>query len=183
MRGFFASGSVWLEAKRIFRRFLKKSLGDYDANRNQPQTDYVSHMSKYLHFGHVSPIWLALQAKDASGGKNTDSFLEELIVRRELTFQRLHAENAGVGALERIEHGRGRRPHRPRRHRFDEDEVGLRGPIDERAMEAVGDDPAGGIGDQGDPFAWLNGEAGLHRIARAGQEIGERELGIHRLLL
>ena len=74
------------EAKRIFRRFLKKSLGDYDANRNQPQTDYVSHMSKYLHFGHVSPIWLALQAKDASGGKNTDSFLEELIVRRELTF-------------------------------------------------------------------------------------------------
>jgi deoxyribodipyrimidine photo-lyase len=42
------------EAKRIFRRFLKKSLGDYDANRNQPQTDDVSHMSKYLHFGHVS---------------------------------------------------------------------------------------------------------------------------------
>jgi len=74
------------EAKKIFRRFLKKSLPDYDANRNQPQTDYVSHMSKYLHYGHVSPIWLALEAKDAGGGKNTDSFLEELIVRRELTF-------------------------------------------------------------------------------------------------
>ena len=74
------------EAKKIFRRFLKKSLPDYDANRNQPQTDYVSHMSKYLHFGHVSPIWLALEAKDAGGGENTDSFLEELIVRRELTF-------------------------------------------------------------------------------------------------
>ena len=74
------------EAKRIFRRFLKKSLQDYDANRNQPQTDYVSHMSKYLHFGHVSPIWLALEAQNTSGGKNTDSFLEELIVRRELTF-------------------------------------------------------------------------------------------------
>ena len=73
------------EAKRIFRRFLKKSLRDYDANRNQPQTDYVSHMSKYLHFGHVSPIWLALEASGTSGGKNTDSFLEELIVRRELT--------------------------------------------------------------------------------------------------
>ena len=74
------------EAKKIFRRFLEKSLPDYDANRNQPQTDYVSHMSKYLHFGHVSPIWLALEAKGASGGENTDSFLEELIVRRELTF-------------------------------------------------------------------------------------------------
>ena len=74
------------EAKKIFRRFLKKSLQDYDANRNQPQTDYVSHMSKYLHFGHVSPVWLALEAQDTSSGKNTDSFLEELIVRRELTF-------------------------------------------------------------------------------------------------
>jgi hypothetical protein len=74
------------EAKKIFRRFLKRSLPDYDANRNQPQTDYVSHMSKYLHYGHVSPIWLALEAKDAGGGENTDSFLEELIVRRELTF-------------------------------------------------------------------------------------------------
>jgi deoxyribodipyrimidine photo-lyase len=74
------------EAKKIFRRFLKKSLPDYDANRNQPQTDYVSHMSKYLHYGHVSPIWLALEAKEAGGGQNTDSFLEELIVRRELTF-------------------------------------------------------------------------------------------------
>ena len=74
------------EAKKMFRRFLKKSLPDYDANRNQPQTDFVSHMSKYLHFGHVSPIWLALEAKDAGGGENTDSFLEELIVRRELTF-------------------------------------------------------------------------------------------------
>jgi deoxyribodipyrimidine photo-lyase len=43
-------------------------------------------MSKYLHYGHISPIWLALEAKDAGGGKNTDSFLEELIVRRELSF-------------------------------------------------------------------------------------------------
>lgn len=73
------------EAKRIFRRFLKQSLQDYDANRNQPHTDHVSHMSKYLHFGHVSPIWLALEARKAPGGKNTDSFVEELIVRRELS--------------------------------------------------------------------------------------------------
>jgi deoxyribodipyrimidine photo-lyase len=74
------------EAKKIFRRFLKKSFDDYVGNRNQPQTDYVSHMSKYLHYGHVSPIWLALEARDAGGGANTDSFLEELIVRRELSF-------------------------------------------------------------------------------------------------
>ena len=74
------------EAKKIFRRFLKQGLGDYDANRNQPQTDYVSHMSKYLHFGHVSPIWLALQARETSAKRdNIESFVEELVVRRELS--------------------------------------------------------------------------------------------------
>ena len=74
------------EAKKIFRRFLKQGLGDYDANRNQPQTDHVSHMSKYLHFGHVSPIWLALQAREASAKQNNiESFVEELVVRRELS--------------------------------------------------------------------------------------------------
>jgi len=74
------------EAKKMFRRFLKKSLGDYDANRNQPQTDYVSHMSKYLHFGHVSPIWLVLEARKANAKRdNIESFVEELVVRRELS--------------------------------------------------------------------------------------------------
>jgi deoxyribodipyrimidine photo-lyase len=74
------------EAKKMFRRFCKQSLGDYDANRNQPQTDYVSHMSKYLHFGHVSPVWLALEARKAEAKRdNIDSFVEELIVRRELS--------------------------------------------------------------------------------------------------
>ena len=74
------------EAKKMFRRFLKESFGDYVEHRNQPQTDDVSHMSKYLHYGHVSPIWLALQARKASAeSENVESFVEELIVRRELS--------------------------------------------------------------------------------------------------
>jgi deoxyribodipyrimidine photo-lyase len=74
------------EAKKMFRRFSKQSLPDYNANRNQPQTDYVSHMSKYLHFGQISPIWLVLEARKANA-KNDDieSFVEELVVRRELS--------------------------------------------------------------------------------------------------
>ena len=35
------------EAKKVFRRFLKDSFGHYVGHRNQPQTDDVSHMSKY----------------------------------------------------------------------------------------------------------------------------------------
>jgi deoxyribodipyrimidine photo-lyase len=74
------------EAKKMFRRFLRTSFDGYVEHRNQPQTDDVSHMSKYLHFGHVSPIWLALEARRAKTEKdNIESFVEELVVRRELS--------------------------------------------------------------------------------------------------
>jgi deoxyribodipyrimidine photo-lyase len=74
------------EAKKVFRRFLKDSFGAYMEHRNQPQTDDVSHMSKYLHFGQISPIWLALEARKASTKKdNIEAFVEELVVRRELS--------------------------------------------------------------------------------------------------
>ena len=74
------------EAKRIFRRFLDKRFSSYQENRNQPKTDDASHMSKYLHFGQVSPVWLALQVRAAApaSNENRDAFIEELIVRREL---------------------------------------------------------------------------------------------------
>ncbi|HEY0128243.1 MAG TPA: deoxyribodipyrimidine photo-lyase [Rubrobacteraceae bacterium] len=74
------------EAKKMFRKFLRESFGDYVENRNQPQTDDVSHMSKYLHYGHISPIWLALEARKASTKRdNVESLVEELVVRRELS--------------------------------------------------------------------------------------------------
>jgi deoxyribodipyrimidine photo-lyase len=71
-------------AKKRFRKFIQDLLDDYDENRNQPQTNNVSNMSKYLHFGHISPIWLVQEITDKAGGKNVDSFIEELLVRREL---------------------------------------------------------------------------------------------------
>jgi deoxyribodipyrimidine photo-lyase len=79
------------EAKKVFRRFLKDSIDVYAGHRNQPQTDDVSHMSKYLHFGQISPIWLALEARKSSA-KNDDieAFVEELIVRRELSMNFVH---------------------------------------------------------------------------------------------
>jgi deoxyribodipyrimidine photo-lyase len=74
------------EAKRIFRRFLDRRFSLYQANRNQPQTDDVSHMSKYLHFGQISPVWLALRVREAvpESNENRAAFIEELVVRREL---------------------------------------------------------------------------------------------------
>lgn len=38
-------------AKEILHGFLEKNFAAYARTRNQPQTNFVSHMSKYLHLG------------------------------------------------------------------------------------------------------------------------------------
>ena len=80
---FFKGGTS--QAKAIFQTFLEEKFSDYDDNRNQPQTSDVSHMSKYLHFGQVSPVYLVQEVRHSSGSqKNIESFVEEVVVRREL---------------------------------------------------------------------------------------------------
>jgi deoxyribodipyrimidine photo-lyase len=70
--------------KKVLSDFLDQKFDDYAENRNQPQTDHVSHMSKYLHFGQLSPIYVALQIQEHGADDNADTYLEELIIRREL---------------------------------------------------------------------------------------------------
>lgn len=79
--GLFKGGSA--EANRLFFQFLQHRLDGFAHNRNDPGGDGGSDMSPYLHFGQVSPVTLALLARD-QGGSGTPAFLEELIVRREL---------------------------------------------------------------------------------------------------
>jgi deoxyribodipyrimidine photo-lyase len=72
-------------AKRVLAAFLAEDFARYAATRNQPQTNFVSHMSKYLHFGQISPVYIALEVRAAGMAReNTETYLEELIVRREL---------------------------------------------------------------------------------------------------
>jgi deoxyribodipyrimidine photo-lyase len=71
-------------ATAVLRAFLRDQFADYAVNRNQPQTDHVSHMSKYLHFGQISPIAIALAIAAQGEDENSQTYLEELIVRREL---------------------------------------------------------------------------------------------------
>ena len=54
---FFTGGTT--KGKAILRNFLDEKFSDYAEHRNQPQTNDVSHMSKYLHFGQISPVWIA----------------------------------------------------------------------------------------------------------------------------
>jgi deoxyribodipyrimidine photo-lyase len=71
-------------AEKIFSDFLVHSFDSYARNRNQPQTDDVSYMAMYLHFGQVSPVWLAREALKHAPSENADVFIEQLLVRREL---------------------------------------------------------------------------------------------------
>ena len=82
---FFHGGTS--RAEEIFGTFLREKFDDYREHRNQPQTTDVSHMSKYLHFGQISPAWLAREARKqkSAGSENIRSFIDELLVRRELT--------------------------------------------------------------------------------------------------
>ena len=81
---FFRGGT--LAAKKRFARFLSNGLARYHQNSNQPQTDDVSHMSPYLHFGQISPLYLAIEVQQQAdcSPESKDAYLEELIVRREL---------------------------------------------------------------------------------------------------
>jgi deoxyribodipyrimidine photo-lyase len=79
------------EARRRFAEFLERRLARYDRNRNQPEIDGTSHMSLYLHFGQVSPLYLALEVMKSRGPKTAaDAFLEEMVVRRELACNFAH---------------------------------------------------------------------------------------------
>jgi len=67
--------------------FVRDILPDYETSRNKPDRDGSSRLSSYLHFGFLSALEIALAVKDAEAPQSAkDAFLEELIVRRELSY-------------------------------------------------------------------------------------------------
>jgi deoxyribodipyrimidine photo-lyase len=71
------------EAKRRLNNFISNKLSNYDLLRNDPSLNYQSNLSPYLHFGQISPLDIYLKVKDID---KSESFIEELVVRRELSF-------------------------------------------------------------------------------------------------
>jgi deoxyribodipyrimidine photo-lyase len=73
-------------AGKALKRFIEKKIGDYDTGRNDPSKDRQSNLSPYLHFGHLSAQRVALEVtKKVPVVRIRSSFLEELVVRRELS--------------------------------------------------------------------------------------------------
>ncbi|MBU3206718.1 deoxyribodipyrimidine photo-lyase [Clostridium algidicarnis] len=71
-------------AKLLLEDFISNKLPNYTKLKNHPGEEYTSYLSPYLHFGQISPLYVYNQLiyVNVEGKKD---FLEELIVRRELS--------------------------------------------------------------------------------------------------
>ncbi|UCE06975.1 MAG: deoxyribodipyrimidine photo-lyase, partial [bacterium] len=72
------------QAKKHLKNFIGQKLDRYADLRNDPTLDYLSNMSPYLHFGQISPLYIALKVMEAKS-PGEEAYLEEMIIRRELS--------------------------------------------------------------------------------------------------
>jgi len=81
---FFKSGEK--QALSTLKRFIREKLDHYSRDRNDPTKDGISGLSTYLHFGQISAQKIAIEVMETDvSDASKESFLEELIVRRELS--------------------------------------------------------------------------------------------------
>ncbi len=81
---YFVGGTE--QAKKLLADFIKNKLARYADKRNDPNAELESNMSPYLHFGQISPLYIALQIKKSRHAtpESCAAYLEQMIVRREL---------------------------------------------------------------------------------------------------
>ncbi len=75
------------EGLRVLYDFVRNKLAGYSVRRNHPESDHTSRLSPYLHFGHISPLTVALAVqKSDAPAEDKKAFLDQLITWRELAF-------------------------------------------------------------------------------------------------
>ncbi|MDQ7831250.1 MAG: deoxyribodipyrimidine photo-lyase [Desulfovibrionaceae bacterium] len=75
-------------AGAALREFIEMRLPGYAQGRNDPNAGMVSGLSPYFHFGQLAPqraVLSVMAARQEVGGENVDAFVEEAVVRRELS--------------------------------------------------------------------------------------------------
>ncbi len=87
--------------ERRLADFVRGPLATYDLDRNDPARDATSGLSPYLHFGMLGARRAALEARASGQGPALEAFLEQLLVRRALSFNfaRNHPDHAAWTAL------------------------------------------------------------------------------------
>ncbi len=77
------------QAEKHLSAFIDTQLEEYADRARDPSHPCRSLLGAYLHFGQISPVFIALSIKK-SGKKGAAAYLEELIVRRELSMNFAH---------------------------------------------------------------------------------------------
>jgi deoxyribodipyrimidine photo-lyase len=79
------------EALRLLKNFVQYKLRGYGTQRNKPEIDHTSRLSPYLHFGHISPITVALAVSKADAPRpDKEAFLNQIITWREISVNLVH---------------------------------------------------------------------------------------------
>ena len=74
------------EAYSVLQEFLENKIDNYAALKNNPTENVTSNLSPYLNYGFISSQRIALEViKSKTQKENKESFLEELVVRKELS--------------------------------------------------------------------------------------------------
>lgn len=78
------------QANLMLKSFISTRIENYADKRNDPNEDHLSNLSPYLHYGNISPQQIVLEVKKAHTKglikkQDLESFIEELVVRRELS--------------------------------------------------------------------------------------------------
>ena len=71
--------------KKALRSFLRERISKYADDSNDPNSNSVSGLSPWLHFGQISAQRIALEVLNLPQDASSDAFLEQLIIRRELS--------------------------------------------------------------------------------------------------
>ena len=72
------------QAVKKLNNFIKEKLKEYQKYGSNPDQDITSYLSPYLHFGQISPSFIYQKVQES--GIEAEDFLEQLVVRRELSF-------------------------------------------------------------------------------------------------
>ncbi len=73
------------EAFRLLRDFIAHGLRGYGTKRSRPEIDHTSRLSPYLHFGHISPVTVALAVQKSDMTEpDKEAFLNQILTWREL---------------------------------------------------------------------------------------------------
>lgn len=73
-------------ARAMLKIFIEERIHKYHIDRNDPGKDGQSNLSPYLHFGHISAQRIYHEiTKHVEDTEGKRSFMEELIIRRELS--------------------------------------------------------------------------------------------------